>query len=485
MLLSRRWLVFSAVAVGTFCSVIDHGSVSVALPSIANYFATDLPTTQWIVIVFSLTIVILLLPMGRLGDIWGLARIYYVGCTVLLLATAAASLSPNIGILLISRIFQGLGAAMTQGLGMALVISTFPENQRGRAIGLIMTTVGLGAIAGPAFGGLLVDLYGWRAVFVGNLPLLAISLCLAIAVRSIKQEQSFSSPSTVERFDWFGAATSGCAILVIMLSVTNLKLILRHFALGSLAFAVIVTLIVAFILRERRYISPIVDLSLFKVPRFSWGVTGAFLMFFGSSGVLFLTPFYLQEILGYSPKVSGLAVIPGALSMAVCGALSGRLSDYFGWGRFALLGLAISATGLFVLSFLSTDSSLSHVIAGLILHSTGMGIFYSPNSSAILSATPANQRGLASSMVNLVRNSGSIVSVALVTGVVTLTMGSLGFEPSLEAVRSTGTEGTISAFVVGLQWAYRCLGTLILLALIATLLQVRSPIDPALPSNAS
>ena len=114
-----------------------------------------------------------------------------------------------------------------------------------------------------------------------------------------------------------------------------------------------------------------------------------------------------------------------------------------------------------------------------------MGIFYSPNSSAILSATPANQRGLASSMVNLVRNSGSIVSVALVTGVVTLTMGSLGFEPSLEAVRSTGTEGTISAFVVGLQWAYRCLGTLILLALIATLLQVRSPIDPALPSNAS
>ena len=99
MLLSRRWLVFSAVAVGTFCSVIDHGSVSVALPSIANYFATDLPTTQWIVIVFSLTIVILLLPMGRLGDIWGLARIYYVGCTVLLLATAAASLSPNLSLI--------------------------------------------------------------------------------------------------------------------------------------------------------------------------------------------------------------------------------------------------------------------------------------------------------------------------------------------------------------------------------------------------
>ena len=199
-------------------------------------------------------------------------------------------------------------------------------------------------------------------------------------------------------------------------------------------------------------------------------------VFFGSSGVLFLTPFYLQEILGYSPKVSGLAVIPGAFSMAVCGALSGRLSDYFGWGRFTILGLMISATGILVLSFLSLNSSLMHVIAGLLLHSTGMGIFYSPNSSAILSSTPENQRGLASSMVNLVRNSGSIVSVALVTSVVTVTMGSLGFDPSLDAVISADTAGTAAAFVIGLQWAYRCLGCLILLALVSTLFQMKSQI---------
>ena len=476
MFVSRRWLVFSAVAVGTFCSVIDHGSVSVALPSIANYFATDLPATQWVVIVFSLTIVILLLPMGRLGDIWGLAKIYYLGCTILLLATIGASASPSMGILLLSRIFQGLGAAMTQGLGMALVISTFPGNQRGRAIGLIMTTVGLGAIAGPAFGGLLVDLYGWRAVFLGNIPLLSLSLALAVAVRRMKDEQTLERAYAIEPFDWMGAGTSGCAILGIMLVATNPRIVFAHFVLPILTFSGIAILVIAFILREIRSVSPIVDLNLFKVPRFSWGVTGAFLMFFGSSGVLFLTPFYLQEILGYSPKVSGLAVIPGAFSMAVCGALSGRLSDYFGWGRFTILGLMISATGLLVLSFLSLHSSLMHVIAGLLLHSTGMGIFYSPNSSAILSSTPENQRGLASSMVNLVRNSGSIVSVALVTSVVTVTMGSLGFDPSLDAVISADTAGTAAAFVIGLQWAYRCLGCLILLALVSTLFQMKSQI---------
>ena len=349
---------------------------------------------QWVVIVFSLTIVILLLPMGRLGDIWGLAKIYYLGCTILLLATIGASASPSMGILLLSRIFQGLGAAMTQGLGMALVISTFPGNQRGRAIGLIMTTVGLGAIAGPAFGGLLVDLYGWRAVFFGNIPLLSLSLALAVAVRRMKDEQTLERTYAIEPFDWMGAGTSGCAILGIMLVATNPRIVFAHFVLPILTFSGIAILVIAFILREIRSVSPIVDLNLFKVPRFSWGVTGAFLMFFGSSGVLFLTPFYLQEILGYSPKVSGLAVIPGAFSMAVCGALSGRLSDYFGWGRFTILGLMISATGLLVLSFLSLNSSLMHVIAGLLLHSTGMGIFYSPNSSAILSSTPENQRGI-------------------------------------------------------------------------------------------
>ncbi|MBO55606.1 MAG: hypothetical protein CL886_08100 [Dehalococcoidia bacterium] len=476
MILSKRWLVFAAVAIGTFCSVIDHGSISVALPSISNYFSSDLPTTQWVVIVFSLTIVILLLPMGRLGDILGLAKIYSMGCGILLFATIGASISPSIGVLLASRVLQGVGAAMTQGLGMALVISTFPENQRGQAIGLIMTTVGLGAIAGPAFGGLLVDLFGWRAVFIGNLPLLGISLGLAVAVRAIGQDHSAVQRPSVEPFDWVGAITSGSAILLIMMASTNPKVLIEHIALPILALSSITALIVIFVLRERRYSSPIVDLTLFKRLQFSWGITGAFLMFFGSSGVLFLTPFYLQEILGYSPKVSGLAVIPGAFSMAVCGALSGRLSDQFGWGRFTIMGLSISAAGLLVLSFLTANSSLLHVIGGLTLHSTGMGIFYSPNSSAILSATPITQRGLASSMVNLVRNSGSIVSVALVTSVVAFTMGSLGFEPSLEAVGYTGPTGIITAFVNGLQWAYRSLAFLVLLAIVATLFQIRSQI---------
>jgi EmrB/QacA subfamily drug resistance transporter len=469
----RQWLAFSAVALGTFCSVIDHGSISVALPSISEHFSANIPTTQWIVIVFSLTIVMLLLPMSRLGDTKGLTSIYRLGCVILVFATLTAGISPSLMVLIGARVVQGVGAAMTQGIGMAIVVSVFPQGERGKAIGLIMTTVGAGAIAGPAFGGILVDWFGWRAVFLGNVPLLSVSLILAIfAIGNISPGRR-TSESAQQAFDWPGALLSSLAVLVIMMLATNFQ---RLASQPILLFVLILSgfvLIIAFIYRESRCNSPMFKLDLFTNGVFSWGVLSAFLMFVGSSGVLFLTPFYLQEVLLFSPKISGLTVVPGAFCMTILGVVSGRLSDKFGWGRFTLLGLCLSASGLWILSFLMVDSPLVHVISGLVLHSCGMGIFYSPNSSAILSASGQANQGLASGMVNLVRNSGSIVSVALATGVVTLSMAGMGFEPSLDAVRGAEIIGINEAFVTGLRWAYRTLGTLIVFSLFCSVLQIR------------
>jgi len=453
--------------------VMDHGSISVALPSISQHFAANIPTTQWIVIVFSLTIVMLLLPMGRLGDTKGLGNIYRLGCVILVLATLTAGLSSSLMVLIGARIIQGVGAAMTQGIGMAIVVSVFPQGERGKAIGLIMTTVGAGAIAGPAFGGILVDWFGWRAVFLGNVPLLSLSLIMAIfAIKNASLPQR-STESTKQSFDWPGALLSSLAVLVIMMLATNLQRLTSQPILLLVIIIFASVLIIAFIYRESRCNSPMFKLDLFANGVFSWGVLSAFLMFVGSSGVLFLTPFYLQEILLFSPKISGLTVVPGALCMTILGAVSGRLSDKFGWGRFALLGLFLSASGLWILSFLTVDSHLIHVICGLVLHSCGMGIFYSPNSSAILSVAGTANQGLASGMVNLVRNSGSIVSVALATGVVTSSMAGMGFEPSLDAVRGAEIVGINEAFVTGLRWAYRTLGTLIVFSLLCSVLQIR------------
>ena len=230
------------------------------------------------------------------------------------------------------------------------------------------------------------------------------------------------------------------------------------------------TFLAIFIWWELRYASPMLELRLFRRRNFFLGVTANYMMFMGSSAVLFMTPFYLQNVLGYKPSVAGLAVVPGAMCMATLGPLSGRLSDRFGWRKFTVAGLALSSTGIAILSQLSADSSLLHVIPALMLTSSGMGTFYSPNSSSILSAVERESHGVISGLVNLIRNAGNVVSIAVATAIVTATMGSLGYEPSLDAVRNGGTEGVGAAFTSGLRYAFIAMMGSLLVALVLSAL---------------
>ena len=166
-----KYLGFGAIAIGSFANVMDHGSTNVALPSIASNFGSDLPTVQWVVIGYLLTISALLLPMGRLADLVGRKEVYITGSLIFVLGAVLAGFSPNLTTLLLSRLLQGVGAAMTQGTGMAIITSMFPSRERGKALGLIMTVVGTGAVAGPAVGGFVVDALDWRWVFFFNAPL--------------------------------------------------------------------------------------------------------------------------------------------------------------------------------------------------------------------------------------------------------------------------------------------------------------------------
>ena len=160
-----KFWVFAALAIGLFASVADHGSVGVALPTIAEHFNTDLPTSQWVVIGYALTISAFLLPMGRLADIVGRKKIYLLGTVILITMGIAAGFAPNIGALIAAKLAQGIGSAMTQGTSMAMLIASFPSEERGKALGLQMSVVGTGNVAGPAVGGILVGELGWEWVF--------------------------------------------------------------------------------------------------------------------------------------------------------------------------------------------------------------------------------------------------------------------------------------------------------------------------------
>ena len=198
-----KWWVLFAVSVGLFTSVFDHGSINVALPSIADQFNTDLPTTQWIVIGYGLTIAALLLPMGRLSDMLGRKKIYLLGFMIFATGGFLAAISPNIELLIGTKIVQGVGSAMTQGTSMAMVISAFGDKDRGRALGLTMSVVGVGAVVGRAIGGFLVDYLGWEAVLYTTAGLGVVSLITAMII--LDSKRSGGGDGTNDHYDWLGA----------------------------------------------------------------------------------------------------------------------------------------------------------------------------------------------------------------------------------------------------------------------------------------
>jgi EmrB/QacA subfamily drug resistance transporter len=369
-----------------------------------------------------------------------------------------------------ARLVQGIGAGMTQGTGMAVIISSFPSRERGKAIGMIMTIVGSGQVAGPAIGGFLVDTLGWPFVFLINVPigLVGVVATIAIVREQLNTQEAAQSGS---QFDWMGAALSTGALVALLLAMTNGH---RHgwnsAPILAAAFSFIF-LSAAFIWWELRAPNPMLDLRLFLRKTFTYGVSAALLMFLGSSAVLILMPFYLQGVLGYSAWSAGLIVMPGALFMAFMGPISGALSDRFGPRVLTVGGLAASCMGVFLLSRLTADSSLYMIIPALILTSGGMGTFYSPNTSSVLSAVELYRYGIISALLNLIRNGANIISLAMATAIVTATMGSMGFEPSLDAVRHAGTSGVGHAFSVGLRNGFLTMMGLLLMAMAVSALK--------------
>ena len=460
-----RWWVFWAIAAGSFLSVVDHGSVMVALPEIERYFDADLPTVQWVVIGYALSISVLLLPMGRLGDMAGRRRIYILGFCIFVVAAALAGSSRWLGLptLITAKILQGIGSAMIQGNGMATIIAVFPGDQRGKVLGYHLSVVGAGAIAGPALGGLLISIWGWQSVFFINVPVGIVTIAVSALVLRDQINPGESGPSQRQTFDWLGALLSGAALLTALLTVGNgaqagwtSPVILTGAGAAVLLFA-------AFIWWELRTPSPMLDLRLFRRKLFALGVAAGWISFLGSSASRFLMPFYLQRVLEFSPGQVGLLMIPPALALVLVGPFSGLLSDKFGWRILTVGGMALSTVAWFGMAALLGGDSPSGDLPGrlivliilmLVFQGAGTALFNSPNNNSILSAVERSSYGVVASLTQLIRNSANVTSVAVATTIVVVVMGNRGIEPSLDAV----SPQVAGAFVAGLHWAFIFMG---------------------------
>ena len=475
-----HWWAYFAVAVGMFINVMDQSGVNIALPEIADEFLADIPTVQWVSLGYSLATSAMLMPMGRLSDMFGRKRVYIMGFAVFTALAFAGGVSQSLNALIAIKVAQGLASAAVQANSMALITEVFPDRERGKAMGLYMAIIGTGAISGPMVGGLLVSEFGWRSIFFAAIPGCAVSmLACGLVLRGRSAQQMARGGGS---FDWAGAALSSGALVAFLLSMTNAWRIGWTSAPILAGFGAAAAMLAAFIVWERRASEPMLDMTLFRNRVFSMSIAARFASFLGGSAIFFLMPFYLIQGLGYEARDAAFLLVPGAAGMAILGPLSGRLSDRFGTRWPAALGMASSTAAMFLLASLGAGPPVWLIILGMILSGVGMGTFSSPNTSAIMGALPREKYGVVSGFVNLTRTSANVSGVAISTTIVTITMASFGFEPTLSALADGGGGADVrGAFVTGMSRALMVSGGLMLSALVLTL--VRPEYEPPAPAD--
>ena len=465
---SYKWWVFFATAVTTFLVVVDLNTITPALPRIATHFDASLVTMQWVVTGYALTMSVLILPMGRLGDITNRKRVYVAGFAIFVAAALASALATSTTMLIGAKLVQGIGAAMVQSNTTAMMMSVFPARERGTALGMNHSVVGVAAIAAPAVGGIFVDLFDWRSIFFLTAGVGMLAMLIAQVVIDPTHFAPRREGGQAQRFDWQGAALSSTALLAFLLVLGrgfDVGWTSPPILFGAVAAAV---LLAAFVRQEMRSPFPVLDLSLFKrrLVVVSIGAAGA--AYFSIASVIFIMPFYIQEVLGHTARVTGFILIPGAICTTIIGPAAGRLSDRFGWRVFTVTGLGLNAAAVFLMAiFLRSDSGLELIVVLLMLMFAGHALFQSPNLSALMSAVDPSRYGVASALMHVVRNSVNIVGIAIATAVVGTALRSQGYSTNISDVSA----GSAGAFVTGMRHALLGMGGVLACGAVLSLLR--------------
>ena len=403
----RKWYVMSAVGTSVFLATVDGSIVNVALPTLVRNFGTTFAVVQWVVLAYLLTQTVLLLGIGRLGDMVGKKIIYTTGFVVFTASSVLCGFSPSVYWLIGFRVLQALGAAMMFALGPAIITEAFPPSERGRALGLIGSVVSAGIITGPVLGGILIEALSWHWIFFVNLPIGIAGTWLAWRyVPDLK-------PTGRQRFDYWGAITLFVSLLALLLALTVGQE--RGFTNPAILalFGVWAIFLVLFVTIQTRIEQPMVDLSLFKNKLFSINLITGFITFVTIAGAIILLPFYLENVLGYTTREVGLLLAVTPIALGIVAPISGSLSDRLGVRPITMSGLIILAIGYASLSTLSIDTGTPGYVLRLLPIGIGMGVFQSPNNSAIMGAAPRQRLGIASGFLALTRTLGQTTGIAV------------------------------------------------------------------------
>jgi EmrB/QacA subfamily drug resistance transporter len=446
-----------ALAVATLASFLTPfmgSATNVALPAIGREMGLDAVALSWVATAYLLSAAVFLVPFGKVADIQGRKRVFVGGLLVYTATSLLCALAPSFPLLLAGRVAQGLGGGMIFGTGVALLTSIFPPGKRGLALGVNVAAVYLGLSLGPPLGGLMTQQLGWRSVFLCNVPLGA--LASAMAAWGLVGEWR-ESPG--DRFDVPGAMLYGAGLCALMYGLGRLP----SAAGGALVGSGIVAL-VAFVARERRAASPLLDLALFAGNRvFAFSNLAALINYAATFAVGFLLSLYFQSVRGLSPQAAGGLLTAQPLVMAVVSPFAGRLSDRVDPRVVASLGMGLIAIGLGLLTLVGPATPVACVVACLLVLGAGFGLFSSPNTNAVMASVEPRSYGVASAVLATMRLVGQMLSMGVASLVLEVFVGR-------EAVRPDRAGG----FVTGMRAAFALYALLCVAGVFASLARGRA-----------
>ena len=412
--------------IASFLAPYLGSAVNVALPAIQEDLSATAVHLSWIAAGFVLVNAMAALPLGKAADIWGRKRILSAGIAVITLSSAACGLVGDPAVLIALRMLQGFAGGAVAVTGMAIVTSVFPSEERGAAFGLVIAAVYTGLSAGPFFGGMLTQHFGWRSVFL-SASLLGV---VVLALIKIKLKGEWADAAG-QRFDMAGCLFYSCGLFGITFGASNLP-----GAAGIILLAGGIAVTFLFVRHQYRSASPLLDIRFFAGNRvFAFSNLAALIHYSAGFAVTMLMSLYLQFVKGLQPQSAGLVLLVQPMVQALFSPIAGSLSDRLDAGKVASTGMGITMAGLAMLLLAGRETSIGYIVLSLFVLGFGYAIFSSPNTNAIMNSVSRSHYGVASSITTTMRSVGMSLSMAAATVTISYFIGKAAIGPeSIQAL---------------------------------------------------
>jgi EmrB/QacA subfamily drug resistance transporter len=401
---NRKWWTLAGACAGLFLLMLDSTVVALALPAIRHDVDASSEGLQWVMNGYLLTIAVLVVTAGRLGDMFGRKRVFLAGMVLFAAGSVLSGAAQDQDMLILGRVIQGAGAAPMLSLSLALVCNVFPSEEQPRALGIWAAVSAVALAIGPLAGSLLIEI-DWRVIFWMNLPVSALGIAITMAAAP-----ESTDPGAGDRIDWPGLAFLSVGLTAVVLALIQS----RAWSAGATAVLAVVGLfgLLAFWMIEHRVRAPIVEFDLFRNGPYFGASAAAFALVGSYWAVMFFQPQYLQDVRGHSPILSGLMILPVTVPMVFISPYSGRLIGRCGARRLMSAGMLCGLVGLLVLTRIEADSPYGLLLVGYLLFGIALGLVYAPMSTAAMAAMPGDKVGIASGVLAMDRVLAGAVALA-------------------------------------------------------------------------